>query len=458
LNVGFFLEVFILVMAKEKFVCGHCRAPYLKWQGLCNSCRLFDTIVAAETRVGPDVSVSDIGQVCSIKDVNVNSYSRLVTGINELDTVLGGGLLKDSVIFLAGTPGVGKSTFLLEIMNKISVLIKALYITTEESMSQIKLRFNRLGNAALSNWDLYQETKFESIIACIEMHRPELLVIDSLQNIILDNQFTGCHIQQLKHILHTLVEHAKKNHYILIITGHVTKDGIIAGPKVLEHLVDVVLYLEVLEDSPLRILRSTKNRFGSINEVGFFQIAENGFLEFDNPQEMFIENMSPAIGSALTWIEEGSRPFLIEIQTLLNKTRSSNPCRITHGIDNKQYVLLCAVVEKYLKIPLYEYDIFTKITHNYSIKTAHADLAIIIALLSSYYNYKFEKKLLYHGEVCLSGKVNAKYGISKKLPLDRYGFNGIIQPSCCHNVCESIPVYKLDSIYQVLNLFKDASH
>lgn len=442
-------------MSKNKFICQNCQASYIKWQGLCHNCHSFDTIIALAKENTKKNDIFNMSTINTIQSVTSTTYQRIKTNINELDTVLGGGLLQDSVIFLAGTPGVGKSTFLIEIANRLSKTINILYIATEESISQIKLRFDRLQSANAGIWNIVQETNFENILEIINQQNIDMVIIDSLQNIVLDNQFTGCHIQQLKHILHTFVEQAKKNHFIMVITGHVTKDGIIAGPKVLEHLVDVVLYLEVLEDSPLRILRTTKNRFGSSNEVGFFQISDKGFLEFDNPQEMFIENITPAIGSALTWIEEGSRPFLIEIQTLLNKTKFGNPCRITHGIDNKQFILLCAVIEKYLKIPLYEYDIFTKITHNYCIKTAHADLAIIVSLLSSYYCYKFDKKLIYHGEVCLSGKINAKYGISKKLPLDKYGFNGIIQPSCCQNNYETIPLYKIDSIYQTLTLFKE---
>lgn len=440
------------MMSKKKFICQNCNTHYLKWQGLCNSCNTFDQITLFQEETIKKNTCSHAIQ--SINAINIDIYQRIKSGIGELDTVLGGGFLNDSVIFLAGSPGVGKSTFLLEIINHVCKKNKILYISTEESLSQIKLRFNRLQNKSNIEWDLCQETQFENIIANIEYNQAKIVIIDSLQNIVLNNQFIGCHIQQLKHILHTLVEHAKKEHYILIITGHVTKDGIIAGPKVLEHLVDVVLYLEIIEDSPMRILRSTKNRFGSINEVGFFQISENGFLELNNPQEIFIENITPAVGSALTWIEEGSRPFLIEFQTLLNKTKNNNPCRIAHGIDNKQYILLCAVIEKYLKIPLYEYDIFTKITHNYTVKSAHTDLAIIVSLLSSYYNYTFSKKLFYHGEVCLSGKINSKYDISKKLPLDKYGFNGVIQPSFCHTIFENIPTYKIDSIYQIINLFK----
>jgi DNA repair protein RadA/Sms len=304
-----------------------------------------------------------------------------------------------------------------------------------------------------TNWHILQEINFEVIINTIEAHTPDVVIIDSLQNMMLnDQEHFGGQIQRLKDIMHTLVEHAKKHLYVIIITGHVTKDGAIAGPKVLEHLVDTVLYFQAEEDSPLRMLRSTKNRFGSIEEVGFFTMSPSGMKECKDPQEFFLENSKPAIGSALTWITEGTRPFLIEIQTLLNKTRTNNPQRIIHGLDNKQFLLLCAVLEKYLKIPLYEYDIFSKVAGNYKIKSPHTDLAIAMSILSSYSNHPYHKKTIYHGEISLSGSITSKYTIPEKLPLEKYGIEELITAKGYQKEIK-ITKKELETIFDIPGLF-----
>lgn len=437
---------------RDCFVCQKCQQRYVKWHGQCYSCKDFNTIeIVTET-----LQETAKADVKLIKDVNCNqNYFRILTGIGEFDTVMGGGILADSVILLSGSPGIGKSTLLLEIVCRVAKQKRVLYISTEESESQIKIRLDRL-EYKNQNWYICQETLFEIILSTISSFDCDMVVIDSLGNIKFDKEYSGCHIQQIKNILHTLVEHAKENHYILFITGHVTKDGEIAGPKVLEHLVDVVLYLEVLEESSVRILRTTKNRFGSTNEVGFLEMTEKGLLEYTNPQDIFIENNVPAIGSALTWMIEGSRSFLIEIQTLLNKTRNNTPIRVTYGIDNKQFILLCAVIEKYLKIPLYEFDIFSKIAHNYKMKLPHIDLAIVISILSSYYNQKINNRILYHGEVCLSGRINAKYNINEKLPILKYGINKIVSGVFSEgDKKNTVDIVIINSIYQIVALFEN---
>ncbi len=434
------------------FICKSCSHVYLKWQGCCYECNSYNSIFEKELKltVNKNIRAVDCNLMSEISVIESNS--RFITGISEFDRVLGGGILQDSVILLSGNPGIGKSTFLLQLVCALSDKIKILYISTEESEQQIKLRLLRLENQK-SNWAIVQETDFEVIINTIELYRPSLVVIDSLQNMIISQEggFSG-HIQKLKEMMQVLVDHAKKNHYIIIITGHVTKDGAIAGPKLLEHLVDTVLYFQAEEDSPLRILRSTKNRFGSIDEVGFFIMTKSGMQECQNPQEIFIENNKPAVGSSLTWIEEGSRPFLIEIQTLLNKTRSNTPQRVIHGLDNKQFLLLCAVLEKYLKIPLYEYDIFSKVAGNYKIKSPHADLAIVMSILSSYANHHYIKKIVYHGEISLSGRITAKYGISDKLPLEKYAIEELITAKG-YLKNSVISKLELDSIFEIPSLF-----
>jgi DNA repair protein RadA/Sms len=441
-----------MLKKQASFICNICGHIYIKWQGCCYECNSYNSIIE-DTKKKTIEKVKKIASFQSMDTINIVKHSiRITTGILEFDRVVGGGILENSVILLSGNPGIGKSTFLLQLVCALSDKKRIFYISTEESEEQIKLRLLRLENQK-TNWDILQETDFEIIINTIEAHQPELVIIDSLQNMVIEQAdgFSG-HIQKLKEMMQILVDHAKNNCYIIIITGHVTKDGAIAGPKLLEHLVDTVLYFQAEEDSPLRILRSTKNRFGSIDEVGFFIMTKTGMQECQNPQEIFIENNKPAIGSALTWIEEGSRPFLIEIQTLLNKTRNNTPQRIIHGLDNKQFLLLCAVLEKYLKIPLYEYDIFSKVAGNYKIKSPHADLAIIMSILSSYANHHYIKKIVYHGEISLSGQITTKYSISDKLPLEKYGIEELITAKGYLKEC-TISKLELDTIFQIPTLF-----
>lgn len=412
-------------MAKEKlsFACAFCEKRYQKWQGSCFACGEINTISEV-------VSFSYAEQrqkksVFLMEDVLIEKKHEPVrTCIGEFDRVLGGGLVPSSVILLVGNPGIGKSTFLLHIVSALSDSKKILYIATEEDEVQIKVRLLRLHNKKL-NWFIVQQTDFDLILETILIEQPEIVIIDSLQNINFASDLLANQIQKIKTVTQKLVEDAKTKKYTLIFTGHVTKEGEIAGPKTVEHLVDTVLYFDAEHGSNLRILRSTKNRFGPIDEVGFFLMTEHGIVECQNPQEIFIEQSEPTIGAALTWIKEGSREFLVEIQTLLVPAKGHTPQRVVQGVEHKQFLLLCAIIEKYLHIPLYDFDIFFKIRGNIKSKETHIDMSIVASILSSYFHKTTKQKVVYSGEINLSGNVTTK-NLPKKIPFKKYGIDAMV--------------------------------
>ncbi|TXI93995.1 MAG: DNA repair protein RadA [Neisseriales bacterium] len=441
---------------KEKsiFECTVCKKRYVKWQGSCFHCGSFNEIIEKEERSDIRRKNPSSSKVLVMEDVMIEArHDRIQSGILELDRVLGGGVVPHSVILLSGNPGIGKSTLLLHLVCALSDLNKILYIATEEDEAQIKLRLLRLHNKKF-NWFIVQETQFESMLGLIEEHTPQIVIIDSLQNISINNDMLGNQIQKIKIVTQKLVEDAKRRKYTLIFTGHVTKEGEIAGPKTVEHLVDTVLYFDAESHTNLRILRSTKNRFGPIDEIGFFTMTEQGIVECVNPQEIFIENTEPVIGAALTWVKEGSREFLVEIETLLVPSKSHTPQRIVQGSEHKQFLLLCAIIEKYLHIPLSEFDIFSKIRGNFKTKETHIDLAVVMSILSSYFHKVTKKKILYSGEINLSGNVTARTGLPKKIPFNKYGIESIIAGKM-HTVDErEVPLKIIESVYELKKIFE----
>lgn len=441
------------------FICKNCEKQYLKWSGYCSSCNEFDSIIEKIKTNQKEIKKSNL--LINNPPVNISSIKienekiRLKTNILEFDRVLGGGIVDNSVILISGMPGIGKSTLLMKVCEAISKKSTVLYITSEESISQIKLRANRLNIKDNENFYLVQETDFESICSCIEIIKPNLVILDSLQNMTFETSFLTNHIGKIKEAMHGLINHSRNNGYSLITTGHVTKDGTIAGPKSLEHLVDVVLYFEGEENSNNRILQTTKNRFGATDEIGFFIMTDKGIEENTNPQKCLIEHSKPTIGASLTWFTEGTRPFIIEIQALLNQTKNTNPQRVINGIDHKQLILVCAVLEKYLRMPLYEFDIFCKVSGNLKVKNSNTDLALAAAIMSSYLNKPLKNMILFSGEIGLSGNINSKLSIPKNLSFEQYGIEIIVSAeSNIENNKNNIKEYTLKSIYHLYDLLK----
>jgi DNA repair protein RadA/Sms len=397
---------------KIHFVCQTCGYQTPKWLGRCPGCQQWNTLIE-ERVVEEKVSEKSMMGLNSgaipilITEVISEERGRLKTGIEEFDRVLGGGIVFGSVILIGGDPGIGKSTLLLQVMNRLSLKgHKILYISGEESLQQTKMRANRLG---ISSDQLYvvSETSLEKILEDIQSLKPSAVVVDSIQTISCsDISSAPGSISQVREASQRLLYLAKNLSIPIFLVGHVTKEGFIAGPKVLEHIVDTVLYIEGEPNYSFRILRAVKNRFGSTNEVGVFEMKESGLEEVSSPSEFFLSGrVEPTSGSVVMPSLEGTRPILIELQALVVSTNLGIPRRTTQGIDPNRLSLLVAVIEKRMGIHLYNYDIFLNIAGGIRIVEPGADLGIIASIISSYKDKMVDPKMVIFGEVGLGGEV-----------------------------------------------------
>ncbi|MBN1754931.1 DNA repair protein RadA [bacterium] len=424
-----------MTKAKTQFVCQECGAVYPKWQGQCNNCNAWNSIVeevievkrAATRKVSPKLP----GLLSSVSDEGVN---RLETGYIELDRVLGGGIVQGSVILIGGAPGVGKSTLSLQIsMNLSKNGYKILYLSGEESERQIKLRSGRLGQV---EGELYLETETNiyQILHSAEELKPDFIIIDSIQTA--QHPDIGAipgSISQVRATAQELVDFAKKNGISIFLIGHITKSGVIAGPKVLEHMVDAVVYFEGDTDYQYRILRAIKNRYGSTNEIGIFEMTSGGLREVDNPSELFLSKGDDGVsGSVVVAAMEGTRPFLIEIQALVSPTVYGLPQRVATGLNVKRVALLCALLEKKVGIPLGKQDVFLNIVGGIKIEEPAIDLGIILAIVSSFRDIPMKSRLAVAGEVGLNGEIRAVTQLPVRVKeADRLGFDLFLLPE--HN-------------------------
>lgn len=394
------------------YVCQNCDAQFQKWLGRCLECGQWGTIqehIKSQETVAKTVrAAGNPAKLFSLKEIDSTQVARLVTGIQELDRVLGGGLVPGSIILLGGEPGIGKSTLALQLAYSID---HCLYISGEESTGQIKLRFDRLNLQKNPNSKLLlaNDTDVAAIIAAIEQQKPHLAVIDSIQTIYSKEiaseagspaQIRSCAVQ--------LLEVAKRTGTSICVIGHVTKDGYVAGPKTLEHLVDTVLYLEGERSHTYRILRSVKNRFGETNEVGVFEMVEQGLQEVKNPSQVFLEERGEQMpGSIITCLMEGTRPLLVEIQALVNKTNFGYPVRKASGFDLNRLHVLAAVLQKRAGLNLSQYDIHINVVGGITADEPAADLAVCLAIASSYKDTVLGNDLVAFGEVGLGGEVRS---------------------------------------------------
>jgi len=393
---------------KTVYICEKCTYQSSGWSGKCPECNAWDSFVEdvidskkeEQARVHRPVKPSTIA---NLKSTDSESAS---IGLSEVDRVLGGGLTKGSLVLLGGEPGIGKSTLTLQICNELLKKDKnLLYVSGEESVNQISTRGKRL--KALEKMQILYATNFETILATLEEEKPEIAVIDSIQ-VISSSNVTGLNggVGQVRYCTEELMSYAKKTGTTLIVIGHVNKAGNIAGPKTLEHLVDTVLYLEGDRYQDLRLLRGVKNRFGSTNEVGIFKMSENGLEEVTNPSEDLIgSRVKGSIGSCLTATMEGTRPLIVEVQALVNKTHFGYPKRTASGFDLNRLNLLIAVLEKYAKLDLSEHDVYINIVGGMKLTEPAVDLAVCLAVVSSYKKKPLGDKLVAFGEVGLSGEI-----------------------------------------------------
>ncbi len=415
---------------KKQFICTNCGKTTPKWQGRCDQCGEWNTL-AEQLVKGAGPSGSSIsgkaaaGQVQVLSEVSGKDRARFSSGIAEFDEVLGGGIVPGSLVLLGGDPGIGKSTLALQLANNIASGV--LYVSGEESAQQIKLRSSRLSVSA--DISILTETDLDVVISAIAATSPKVAIIDSIQTLNSQsvNGVVGG-VSQLSFVTNSLMRLAKEQHIAIILIGHVTKEGMLAGPKTIEHMVDVVLYLEGDRYSSFRMLRTSKNRFGSVGEVGIFDMQESGLIEVPNPSAMFLEHRDqPLPGSCVTATLEGNKVLLVEIQALTNTTTLSYPRRVASGFDVNRLQLLIAIMQKSLGLNLSNQDVYVNVAGGFKINERAADLPVVMAILSSFYGKALPAGSIAFGEVGLLGEVRNVSNIDKRTKeAKKLGFSKLV--------------------------------
>lgn len=426
---------------KSVFFCKECGYDSAKWFGQCPACRQWNTAVEEMVSKKADTSKRGAfaGQTSAptkINDITIENEDRTGTGFEELDRVLGGGIVKGSLVLVGGDPGIGKSTLLLQMCHRLTADDRnVLYVSGEESLKQIKMRADRIGTFK-DSLQLFCETNLDIIEETIRKIMPEVVIIDSIQTMFREGTDSAPgSVTQVREATSTFLQLAKGMGVAVFIVGHVTKEGVVAGPRVLEHMVDTVLYFEGDRHAAYRILRAVKNRFGSTNEIGMFEMQEIGLVEVRNASEYMLSGMPDnAPGSVVACLMEGTRPIMVEIQALVSHTNFNLPRRTTVGADINRANLLLAVLEKRLGLKLYEYDAYINITGGLRINEPALDLGMVLAVLSSYKNRAVGNKTIAFGEVGLTGEVRAVSQVQQRvLEAVKLGFETCIVPQVCQS-------------------------
>ena len=455
-------------MAKSKVVysCTECGAQAPKWAGQCGDCGAWNTLlevtaVSTTPSRNPRFSgfAGDAGsaQVQHLSEVSADDVIRQVTGIEEFDRVLGGGLVPGSVVLIGGDPGIGKSTLLLQTLVQIGHASSALYITGEESLQQVSLRAQRLGLQA-DSLKLLAETRVENILATAQQEKPQVMVIDSIQTIYTDLlQSAPGAVGQVRESAAQLVRYAKQTQTALFLVGHVTKEGTLAGPRVLEHMVDTVLYFEGDSGSRYRLIRAIKNRFGAVNELGVFAMTDKGLREVTNPSAIFLARHDEAVpGSVIMVTLEGSRPLLVEVQALVDESHLSNPRRVTTGLEHNRLAMLLAVLHRHAGIVTYDQDVFANVVGGVRVTETGADLAVVLAIISSLRNKVLPQDLVVFGEVGLAGEIRPVPNGQERLhEAVKHGFKRALVPKAnaprkAISGFEVIEIARLEEALQVI--------
>ena len=433
------------------FICQNCGSETSQYFGRCINCNEWNTIVEERKNTRSKItSVNKNKKSKLFNEIEIGNISRFTSGFKEFDRVLGGGIVPGSIVLLGGEPGIGKSTIVLQSAGKISLNEKVLYITAEESLEQVKIRWERLNQSSL-DLKIYAETNLSSIIEEIKKIKPGFAIIDSIQAINNDEmESSPGSVSQVRNCSSELQNLAKENNIALLIIGHVTKDGALAGPKTLEHLVDVVLNFEGDNIASHRLLRSVKNRFGSTFEIGIFEMLENGLREVINPSSIFT-NKENIAGVTTTITNEGSRPFAVDIQALVNKTFYNNPRRTTTGMSINRLHQILAVIEKHVGIKLSEYDCYIATGGGFEIHDPSSDLGVAISILSSLKNIPPLVNCAFIGELGLSGQVRQASNIRAKIDeAIRLGIKNILVPKITSEIKDSFQ--KLIQIKEISNI------
>ena len=429
-------------MAKKKtaYVCTECGSDHSKWQGQCTDCGQWNTLqefVVSSSKAptrdarfeGYAGDTSSQG-VQRLADINLNEVPRFTSGMAEFDRVLGGGLVPGSAILIGGHPGAGKSTLLLQTLCNLAAHMPVLYVTGEESLQQVAMRAQRLG-LPLNDLQILSETNVERLTQLLQQHKPKIVVIDSIQVMHVEGiESAPGSVSQVRESAAYLTRFAKQTGTVLLLVGHVTKDGTLAGPKVLEHMIDCSIMLEGSGDSRYRVLRAIKNRFGAINELGVFAMLDTGLKEVKNPSSIFLSRSDePAAGSVVMVIWEGTRPLLVEIQALVDDSHFGNPKRVAVGLDQNRLNLLLAVLHRHGGIHLGDQDVYINVVGGVKVSETGADLALLLAALSSFRNQPLEQGLIVFGEVGLSGEIRpVPSGQERIKEAAKHGFTRAIVP------------------------------
>jgi DNA repair protein RadA/Sms len=420
-------------MAKSTsvYVCAQCGGQTSKWQGQCPHCLAWNTLSESvqESKSRRFQSLAASGEVVRLSAVQAREIARLATGLPEFDRVLGGGLVGGGVVLLGGDPGIGKSTLLLQALAEINVRARTLYVSGEESADQIALRAQRLNLSA--DIPLLTEIRLEAILGTLKAERPQVAVIDSIQTMYTEQlQSAPGSVAQVRECAQELTRHAKQAGITILLVGHVTKEGTLAGPRVLEHIVDTVLYFEGDTGSSFRLIRAFKNRFGAVNELGVFAMTDKGLKGVANPSALFLtRDEREAPGSCVVVAQEGTRPLLVEIQALVDASHSPNPRRLSVGLDGNRLAMLLAVLHRHGGVPCYDQDVFVNAVGGVKITEPAVDLAVAMAVVSSLRSRPLPHKLAVFGEVGLTGEIRpVQRGQERLKEAAKLGFSQALCP------------------------------
>lgn len=457
LGVNRFLNL-VMANIKSIFVCSNCDAQYPKWSGRCLECGSWGTLheEVSDSKDAKKEMVKKMGgaEIIDLSSIKATSLERLKTGISEIDRVLGGGLVPGSLVLLSGEPGIGKSTLVAQISDAVGKNYETIYVSGEESAAQVKSRLTRL-ECDLKNIKFISETNIEKIFSTAAKIKPDILIIDSIQTVYssLIPSEAG-NISQIRAAAVKFLELAKTNDISVFLIGHITKDGQVAGPKSLEHIVDTVLYLESETNNNYCLLRATKNRFGSLNELGVLEMTGLGFKEVKNPSLIFVEsNLGNLSGSVIGCVIEGTRPFLVDLQALVSKTIFGYPQRKTSGFDTGRLQVLSAVISKRTKVNLISADIILNVVGGLKISDPALDLAACAAIISSSLNKTFDRGTIVLGEVGLGGEIRNVFRLEERLKeAERLGYTQAIIPNVeiKNSKIKLIKIKNLDELVEII--------
>jgi DNA repair protein RadA/Sms len=422
---------------KSLYVCRECGASFPKWAGQCSECQAWNSLeeslaapVSATTSRYSGYTGETSSQILTLAEVESEQEVRSSTGSHELDRVLGGGLVEGSVVLIGGDPGIGKSTLLIQTLARLSDSLRTLYVSGEESPRQLSLRAKRLGLSA-EKLRLLPETCVERIIAVAERERPQVLVVDSIQTMYTELlQSAPGSVSQVREAAAQLVHFAKRSATAVFLVGHVTKEGNLAGPRVLEHMVDSVLYFEGEAGSQFRLIRTIKNRYGAVNELGVFAMTDKGLKEVSNPSAIFLSRQAETVpGSIILVTREGTRPLLVEVQVLVDESPLANPRRVTLGLEQNRLSMLLAVLHRHCGIGMFDQDVYVNVVGGVRITETASDLAVLMAALSSFRDRPMDLGLVVFGEVGLTGEIRpVPNGQERLREAAKHGFKRAVVP------------------------------